>query len=233
MTEDPLERGLRNLVNFGHTIGHAIEAVLTPHILHGECVAIGMVLEAEISRALGYLSNAAVARLQRCLSAHGLPTTTSDPRIVRAPGHDELGVARLLDVMRVDKKNAGNKKKIVLLSKIGATVEQKATEVDDSIISLVLSPSVRVSAAPAGSPVRTITPPGSKSISNRALVLAALGSGTCRLRGLLHSDDTRYMMAALADMNGASFAFEGDGDCLVVRGGGGKLSVRRASAFCV
>jgi pentafunctional AROM polypeptide len=42
--------------------------------------------------------------------------------------------------------------------------------------------------------------PGSKSISNRALVLAALGSGTCRLKNLLHSDDTQVMMAALFEL---------------------------------
>lgn len=225
VTEDPLERGLRNLVNFGHTVGHALEAVLTPAILHGECVAIGMVLEAEISRALGHLSNAAVARVQRCLAAHGLPTTVADPRIQRAPGAAALTVERLLDVMRVDKKNAGAAKKVVLLSRIGATLEQRATAVDDAVIAMVLSPSVLVRpAANAATTPRTITPPGSKSISNRALVLAALGSGTCRLKGLLHSDDTRYMMAALSDMNGATFAYEDGGETLVVQGGGGKLS---------
>lgn len=49
VTEDERETGLRNLLNFGHSIGHAIEAYLTPEILHGECVAIGMVLEAELA----------------------------------------------------------------------------------------------------------------------------------------------------------------------------------------
>ncbi|EKM53058.1 uncharacterized protein PHACADRAFT_210784 [Phanerochaete carnosa HHB-10118-sp] len=57
VTIDERETGLRNLVNFGHTIGHAIEAVLTPTILHGECVSVGMILEAEVARSLGVLSH--------------------------------------------------------------------------------------------------------------------------------------------------------------------------------
>jgi pentafunctional AROM polypeptide len=119
VTIDEKETGLRNLVNFGHTIGHALEAVLTPHILHGECVAIGMVIEAEIARALGHLSNAAVGRISRCLASHGLPVSVRDPRIARSPNASALSVDRLLDVMRVDKKNAGPVKKVVLLSRIG------------------------------------------------------------------------------------------------------------------
>ena len=45
VSADEREGGLRNLLNFGHSIGHAIEGILTPQVLHGECVAIGMVLE--------------------------------------------------------------------------------------------------------------------------------------------------------------------------------------------
>ncbi|KAG9916555.1 AROM pentafunctional protein, ARO1, partial [Aureobasidium melanogenum] len=49
VSADEREGGLRNILNFGHSIGHAIEAILTPQILHGECVAIGMVKEAELA----------------------------------------------------------------------------------------------------------------------------------------------------------------------------------------
>lgn len=48
VSADEREGGLRNLLNFGHSIGHAIEGILTPQVLHGECVSIGMVLEAEV-----------------------------------------------------------------------------------------------------------------------------------------------------------------------------------------
>ena len=56
VSADEREGGLRNLLNFGHSIGHGIEGLLTPNILHGECVAIGMVLEAELAVHLGFLS---------------------------------------------------------------------------------------------------------------------------------------------------------------------------------
>ena len=59
VSADEREGGLRNLLNFGHTIGHAYEGILTPQILHGECVAIGMVLEAQLARFLGILNGAA------------------------------------------------------------------------------------------------------------------------------------------------------------------------------
>ncbi len=204
VTIDERETGLRNLVNFGHTIGHAIEAVLTPAMLHGECVAVGIILEAEVARHLGVLSQVAVGRLTRCLQAYGLPISLSDTRIASLPAAKQLSVGRLLEIMRIDKKNSGPAKKIVLLSRIGKTHEEKASMVADDIIRRVLCEAVTVvAAAPSKSPV-TMATPGSKSISNRALVLAALGKGTCRIRNLLHSDDTAVMMNALVELKVSS-----------------------------
>lgn len=225
VTIDEKETGLRNLVNFGHTIGHAIEAVVTPDVLHGECVAVGMILEAEVARSLGALGNAAVGRLTRCLKAHGLPTSIHDPVFAKTPKSAGLNVDRLLDIMRVDKKNAGNVKKIVILSRIGKTFEERATGVQDEVIAKILSPALRVLPGPPSNKSVTLATPGSKSISNRALVLAALGTGVCKLGNLLHSDDTQVMMSALEDMKGADFTWEDNGETLVVTGGGGKLSV--------
>ncbi|THH32189.1 hypothetical protein EUX98_g1984 [Antrodiella citrinella] len=225
VTIDERETGLRNLVNFGHTIGHAIEAVVTPTILHGECVSIGMILEAEIARQMGVLGQVGIGRLTRCLKAYNLPVSMSDPKITSLPAAKALTVDNLLDVMRVDKKNSGPQKKIVILSRIGATYEQKATDVADAVIAKVLSEAVKVVAGiPRNSPIHMATP-GSKSLSNRALLLAALGKGTCRLRNLLHSDDTQVMMNALGDLKGAKFAWEDGGETLVVEGGAGSLSV--------
>lgn len=205
VTIDERETGLRNLVNFGHTIGHAIEAVLTPKMLHGECVSIGIILEAEVARQLGILSQVAVGRLTRCLAAYALPVSLHDSRITSLPASKSLGVGKLLDIMKVDKKNSGHQKKIVLLSRIGKTYEEKATSVDDAVIQRVLCEAVKVKSdisaeSPPGNKEVVMSTPGSKSISNRALVLAALGSGTCRMRNLLHSDDTAVMMAALSDL---------------------------------
>lgn len=224
VTIDERETGLRNLVNFGHTIGHAVEAVLTPTILHGECVSIGMILEGEVARQLGILSQVAVGRLTRALTAYGLPVSMSDRRIASLPAASQLSVDRLLDIMKIDKKNSGPAKKIVLLSRIGKTYEEKATEVADEVIRKVLCEGATViSGVPTKSPV-TMSTPGSKSLSNRALVLAALGKGTCRIKNLLHSDDTAVMMNALADLKGATFSWEDGGETIVVEGGEGKLT---------
>jgi pentafunctional AROM polypeptide len=200
VTIDERETGLRNLVNFGHTIGHAIEAVLTPQMLHGECVSIGIILEAEVARQLGVLSQVAVGRLTRALKAYNLPVSLSDSRVTAIPSSSQLSVDRLLDIMKIDKKNSGPAKKIVLLSRIGKTHEEKASVVQDDVIRKVLCEAATVIAgSPSKSPV-TMATPGSKSISNRALVLAALGKGVCRVRNLLHSDDTAVMMNALAEL---------------------------------
>ncbi|KAH9061176.1 Pentafunctional AroM protein [Lactarius vividus] len=226
VTNDERETtGLRNLVNFGHTIGHAIEAVLTPSILHGECISVGMILEGEVARQLGHLGQVGVGRLTRCLKSYNLPVSLSDPRITGLPASKLLTIDRLLDIMKIDKKNSGPEKKIVLLATIGKTVEQKASVVPDPVIAKTLAEAAKViPGVPTKSPIRMATP-GSKSISNRSLVLAALGSGTCRLRNLLHSDDTQVMMAALHELKGASFEWEDGGETLVVHGGKGSLSV--------
>lgn len=57
---DPTEQGIRCILNFGHTIGHAIEALLAPKMLHGECVAIGMVVEGQIANKMRHLFNSAI-----------------------------------------------------------------------------------------------------------------------------------------------------------------------------
>ncbi|KAI8963047.1 Pentafunctional AroM protein [Daldinia sp. FL1419] len=223
VSKDEKEGGLRNLLNFGHSIGHAIEAILTPQLLHGEAVAIGMVKEAELARYLGVLRPGAVARLAKCIASYDLPTSINDKRVVKLTAGKKCPVDVLLEKMAVDKKNEGKNKKIVLLSAVGQTHEPKASVVDDSAIRVVLSPAIRVKpGVPEGLNVQ-VTPPGSKSISNRALVLAALGQGTCRVKNLLHSDDTEYMLSAIAKLNGASYSWEDAGEVLVVTGQGGQL----------
>ncbi|WEW54928.1 3-dehydroquinate dehydratase (3-dehydroquinase) [Emydomyces testavorans] len=223
VSKDEREGGLRNLLNFGHSIGHAIEGILAPQILHGECVAVGMVKEAELARHLGILKDVAVSRLIKCLASYGLPTSLKNSRIRRLSAGKHCSVELLLAFMAVDKKNAGPMKKVVLLSAIGRTYEQKASVVSNEHIKIVLAPSIEVYPGVPETLEVTCTPPGSKSISNRALVLAALGSGTCRIKNLLHSDDTEVMLNALERLGAATFSWEEEGDVLVVHGKGGQL----------
>ncbi|QSL66518.1 hypothetical protein MERGE_000898 [Pneumocystis wakefieldiae] len=222
---DEKEKDLRTLLNFGHSIGHAIETVLAPHILHGESISIGMVKEAELSRHLGILNPNVVSRLIKCLNIWGLPTSLKDRRFKEITFGKRHLVEDILEIMTIDKKNDSNNKKIVLLSAIGKTYEKKASSVSDNDIRIILSQNILLYGIPLNAFQEhvTITLPGSKSISNRALILASLSNGTCYLKNFLHSDDTYYMLSALEKLNAAEFKWEQDGDVLVVKGKSGYL----------
>ncbi len=109
--QDERESGLRAILNFGHTFGHAIEAGLGyGEWLHGEAVGCGMVMAADLSVRMGYLSSTEQTRLVALVKAAGLPTVAPD-----------LGESRWLDLMEVDKKNEGGQIKFILLKPLGAT----------------------------------------------------------------------------------------------------------------
>eukprot|EP01116_Phalansterium_solitarium_P017376 TRINITY_DN4263_c0_g1_i1.p1 TRINITY_DN4263_c0_g1~~TRINITY_DN4263_c0_g1_i1.p1 ORF type:complete len:1532 (-),score=617.73 TRINITY_DN4263_c0_g1_i1:193-4788(-) len=206
---DERESGLRCILNWGHTIGHAIEALVAPQLLHGECVSIGMVLESHIALKLGQLgSSLSLGRIVRCLQAYKLP--------IHLPAG--LSIDDLLRLMQVDKKNAQGQIRCVMLRSIGSCLEHPLP-VPREVFRQVLSPQVSVEPV-SGGVTGTITVPGSKSISNRVLPLAALASGECRIRGLLHADDTSVMLDALRQL-GATFAWEDDGAVLHIVGAGG------------
>ena len=224
VSADEREGGLRNLLNFGHSIGHAFEGILAPQILHGECVSIGMVLEAVLARYLGKLSGGSVSRLTKCLASYDLPVSPKDPLVKSRSAGKECSVEALMTVMGVDKKNDGNKKRIVILSKIGQTSERQASVVADADIRVVLSSAIMVNPEKRITHNVAIAPPGSKSISNRALIMAALGTGTCKITNLLHSDDTEVMLDAITKLGGASFSWADDRDTLLLTGNGGRLT---------
>lgn len=131
VTSDEKETGLRNLLNFGHSIGHAIEAILTPQVLHGECVAIGMIKEAEIARNRGQLPQAELERLEKCIVGYGLPRSLLADDKACSP-------KKIIQNMVIDKKNDGLEKKIVLLNHVGSCTAQKAVTVGDPEIIEVL-----------------------------------------------------------------------------------------------
>jgi 3-dehydroquinate synthase len=116
------ETGLRAVLNFGHTVGHAIEAVAGydgPY-QHGEAVAVGMVAEARLAERMGWIGPDPVDRLRRLLEGLGLPAT--------APG---LDAGRLLEAMGRDKKNRGGRIRFVLPRAIGRVdLTDAASEAD-------------------------------------------------------------------------------------------------------
>ena len=105
---DPGERGLRRVLNFGHTVGHAVEGIMNGAWLHGECVAVGM---------LPMCGGAARKRLCAVLEKYGLPTEL--PR--------EADAVRLCDFMRHDKKAAAGGINVVTVGEIGSFEFTKMT----------------------------------------------------------------------------------------------------------
>ena len=104
VSEDLREAGLREILNYGHTLAHAIEAVEDYTIPHGHAVSIGMVYVAQLSRLAGRLDGDTAARHATTLAAVGLPTT-----------YGRHTFDDLLEVMRVDKKARGATLRFVVL----------------------------------------------------------------------------------------------------------------------
>jgi 3-dehydroquinate synthase len=120
--QDEKEGGLRAILNFGHTFGHAIEAGLGyGEWLHGEAVGCGMVMASDLSHRLGMIDVATKERIAAVVKAAGLP--------VKAP---KLGTQRWLELMQVDKKNEGGQIKFILLQPLGKALI--TTVPDDALV---------------------------------------------------------------------------------------------------
>jgi 3-dehydroquinate synthase len=108
---DERESGLRAILNYGHTVGHALEAASGYEgLLHGEAVALGMLAAGRVAEALGMTGPDVTSRQEALLARAGLPTS------LPMPHRDAGGV---LDVMRHDKKSRGGKITMVLAVRIG------------------------------------------------------------------------------------------------------------------
>jgi 3-dehydroquinate synthase len=117
---DEMEGGLRRILNFGHTLGHAVESLSRYSITHGEGVAMGMVAAARISEKMGYLKRSEAGRIETLIHRAGLP--------VKIPG--ALDAEKIIGQMKRDKKKQGDHVHFVLLKKIGmpfinGNIEQK------------------------------------------------------------------------------------------------------------
>ena len=120
--QDEKESGLRAILNFGHTFGHAMEAGMGyGNWLHGEGVAAGMVMAAELSCRLGMVDQAFVQRLRRLIERAGLPV-----RGAVIDAKDNAG--RYLELMRVDKKSEAGEIRFVLIDGPGKAVMRSAPD---------------------------------------------------------------------------------------------------------
>ena len=123
---DEKESGIRAILNYGHTFGHAIESGLGyGEWLHGEAVACGMVMAADLSARLGHISASDVNRIKRLVDALALPTC--------AP---KLGSQRFFELMQIDKKTEGGTIRYITLEKIG---QAKIEKVDQTLVDQTLN----------------------------------------------------------------------------------------------
>jgi 3-dehydroquinate synthase len=129
---DEREQGLRQVLNFGHTVGHAVEAASGYTLLHGECVSVGMVYEATIAEKMGVASPGTARDVRRAVERVGLPAALP-------PG---VTVDRLIAHMRADKKVRSGALRFALPREIGRMSSGDGSwsvPVDESLLRAVLA----------------------------------------------------------------------------------------------
>lgn len=121
--DDPKEtkQGVREILNYGHTLGHALEKVLNYELGHGQAIAIGMHFAAELSFSLGYIQKDLVERHRVVLEAIGLQTTVSN-----------VSWADVLPILKRDKKNLSGKHRFILLKDLA--LAEVVEGIDEAIL---------------------------------------------------------------------------------------------------
>ncbi len=125
VAKDERDVGLRNILNYGHTIGHAVETISDFKVKHGKAIAIGMLAAARISHKMGILDKNELGRLKGIIEKAGLPTEMPD-----------LEIEKIIQAMKHDKKVLRGKIRFVLLKSIGSAFI--TDEVDVSLVEKVL-----------------------------------------------------------------------------------------------
>ncbi len=118
--EDPTEKGKRALLNFGHTLGHALEKYMNFELLHGECVLIGSILASIISYNKGNISSETLNDIVTAIKMYDIPSLPLD-----------IDIDKIIEYTRNDKKVVGDKIKFILLKDIGdAYIDMEVTAED-------------------------------------------------------------------------------------------------------
>jgi len=107
--QDPHEKGLRRILNFGHTVGHALEVASGYQLAHGYAIAIGMIAESFLSYRLGYLSENTFDRIESLIRGYGFP--------LHIP--TDIGLEQCMENLRRDKKTSLKATRCVILKGIG------------------------------------------------------------------------------------------------------------------
>ncbi len=125
VNNDPTEKGERALLNFGHTLGHAVEKLMNFSLYHGECVALGMICASYISKERGYISEDDYAAIRKMLRKYGFPTKV-----------EGLDIFSILEVSKSDKKMENGVVKFILLKQLGDAIIDKTVTYDEMTQSL-------------------------------------------------------------------------------------------------
>lgn len=125
VNDDPRESGFRKVLNFGHTLGHALESASGYALAHGEAVAVGMALEASLGERIGATASGTAAQIARAIDSAGLPSKTA------------LKPSDVLALTRSDKKRAAGRVEYALPAEIGR-FDRWTTPVDDGDVLAVL-----------------------------------------------------------------------------------------------
>ena len=120
--EDPKEQGIRATLNFGHTIGHAVEKLSKFSLFHGQCVAVGSVAAAYLSMKKGLIKGSDYELIRQVISDYGLPVSVSA---------ETYHADEILKITKSDKKMQAGKIKFILLEQIGkAVIDTSLTDAD-------------------------------------------------------------------------------------------------------
>lgn len=192
---DEKESNLRMILNFGHTIGHAIEAAMCGHLNHGECVAMGVIDELELAHWLGK-TQVDIARVKSCFKRYGL--NWQRPAWMK-PGN-------LIEYMLKDKKRQDDSIPIIV-PRVEGEVPTGVIKASVEDIYVILDNTIGVE--PSTITQLDVEVPGSKSLTNRAILLACLGRGNCVLKNYLISEDTELMLKAFSDLGIGKITVQG------------------------
>lgn len=118
--EDPKEKGIRALLNYGHTIGHSVEKLMNFTLLHGECVSIGIIAASLISLEKGHITISEYNEIKDILETFDQPTMI-----------ENLSVDEIIETTKLDKKMDGNQIKFVLLNSIGNAYVDNTVSIDE------------------------------------------------------------------------------------------------------
>jgi 3-dehydroquinate synthase len=130
VSRDEREGGLRSILNFGHTIGHAIETAENYTMRHGYALSIGMIYASRLAHKIGLCDDSVPNRLEKLIKSYGLPADIAS--LSRKPTVNEL-----MDTMQIDKKAESGKVKFVLPKRLGEVVI--TADWDESALKMLLN----------------------------------------------------------------------------------------------